>query len=76
MKQGYKTTEFWISLMAVLIGAAMSSGAIESDIILQGLGLVSTALGALGYSTSRAITKAGEAKSNAIRHMMFQPPKD
>jgi|TARA_R100000093_G_C1942609_1_gene72826 hypothetical protein len=76
MKQGYKTTEFWLSLVAVLIGAFMSSGAVESSIALQGLGVVSTALAALGYSGARAFSKSGEAKANAIRQMVVHsPPK-
>ena len=69
MTKGYKTTEFWLSLCAILTGAILSSGAIENNTILQGLGLIATALTALGYSGARAITKAGESKSNAIKHI-------
>lgn len=69
MKQGYKTTEFWLSLIAVLTGAFMGSGVIENNLVLQGLGLLSSALGAIGYTSSRGITKASEAKSSALKHM-------
>ena len=69
MTKGYKTTEFWLSLVAILTGAVLSSGAIENNTILQGLGLVATALSALGYAGARAITKSGESKSNAIKHI-------
>lgn len=69
MTKGYKTTEFWLSLCAVLVSAVISSGAIENNTILQGIGLLAGALTALGYSGSRAFTKAGESKSNALKHI-------
>jgi len=74
-KPGYRTTEFWLSLLAMVIGAITTSGAISNSVVLQGLGLAATALGALGYSGSRALTKAGESKENAIKHMIFNDPK-
>tara|TARA_R110000744_G_scaffold13121_2_gene38450 strand:- start:6463 stop:6708 length:246 start_codon:yes stop_codon:yes gene_type:complete len=70
-KPGWKTTEFWLSLLTILIGAITTSGAISNNTVLQGLGLAATALGALGYSGARAVTKAGESKENAIKHMLF-----
>jgi len=66
-KPGYKTTEFWLSLLAIAIGAITTSGAISNSVVLQGLGLAATALGALGYSGARAVTKAGESKADAIK---------
>jgi len=75
MTKGYKTTEFWLSLVAILTGAILSSGAIENNTVLQGLGLIAAALTALGYSGARAITKAGESKSNAIKHLGIFDPK-
>ena len=69
MTKGYKSTEFWLSLVAIMTGAILSSGAIENNTVLQGLGLVATALSALGYAGARAITKSGEAKANAIKHI-------
>ena len=77
MKQGYKTTEFWLSLISILSGAVLSSGAVQNNTILQGLGLVTSALAALGYSGSRAFSKTGEARANALRHMIgHSPPKE
>jgi len=68
-KPGYKTTEFWLSLLAIAIGAITTSGAISNSVVLQGLGLAATALGALGYSGARAVTKAGESKADAIKSL-------
>ena len=77
MTKGYKTTEFWLSLCAVLVSAVVSSGAIENNTILQGIALVSGALAALGYSGTRAFTKSGEAKSSALKQIgVLTNPKD
>ena len=77
MKQGYKTTEFWLSLVAILVGAFTSSGAVENSIALQGLGVISTALAALGYSGARAFSKSGEAKASAMALIgMNSSPKE
>lgn len=65
MKPGWKSTEFWLSLVAVAIGALLSSGAITNQPVLQALGVVSGALAAMGYSAARGITKSGEAKASA-----------
>ena len=73
MTKGYKTSEFWLSLVAILTGAILSSGAIENNTVLQGLGLVASTLAALGYSGSRAITKAGDSKSNSLKHIGIIP---
>ena len=76
MTKGYKTSEFWLSLVAILTGAILSSGAIENNTVLQGLGLVASTLAALGYSGSRAITKAGDSKANALKHIgIISDPK-
>jgi len=60
VKPGYKTTEFWLSLAAVLVGAAVSSGAIpETGPYAQVVGLVASVLGGLGYTVSRTMIKKG-----------------
>ncbi len=75
MTKGYKTSEFWLSLCAIFVSAVISSGFIENNTILQGIGLLAGTLSALGYSGARAITKAGESKSNAIKHLGIVGPK-
>tara|TARA_R100000742_G_C4257846_1_gene75693 strand:- start:652 stop:897 length:246 start_codon:yes stop_codon:yes gene_type:complete len=69
-KPGYRTTEFWLSLLAMVIGAITTSGAISNNVVLQGLGLAATALGALGYSGSRAVTKSSESKQKTIENLI------
>lgn len=68
IKPGYKTSEFWMSLAAVLIGAVMASGVLDSlpqdNPWVRVLGIVASILGALGYQVSRTMTK--NAATNAI----------
>jgi hypothetical protein len=58
VKPGYKTTEFWLSLTAILVGAAIASGVFPVD--SNGdklLGLAATVLSSVGYTVSRSLVK-------------------
>jgi len=58
IKPGYKTSEFWLSAVASIIGLVMASGAIESGSSYdKAVGLVVTVLAAMGYTASRATVK-------------------
>lgn len=66
-KPGWKTTEFWLSLLAVLIGALLASDAIPTDSpVVKALGVVASILGALGYQVGRGLVKSNSAKASAI----------
>ena len=66
-KPAYKSTEFYLSLAAMLIGALLASGVFpDSSPWLKLLGAVSSILGALGYTASRTFVKATEAKAAAL----------
>lgn len=57
-KPGYKTTEFWMSFAAVLMGAFVASGALGLEgSSAQIVGLVESALVALGYTGARLTLK-------------------
>ena len=62
-KPGYKTTEFWLSLLATLLGFLLASGVMdtvpEQSWIARLVGGAVAALASLGYSASRAKVKAG-----------------
>jgi len=59
MKPGWKTTEFWLSLLAIVLGAVAASGALpEGGLALQIIGGVMAILGQLGYVGARAKVKA------------------
>ena len=66
-KPGWKTTEFWLSFLAIFVGFLTSSGVVTNNAALQGLGLASTALGAMGYTagSSWAQGKTDSAHANA-----------
>ncbi|MFH1186145.1 MAG: hypothetical protein V1755_14070 [Chloroflexota bacterium] len=60
IKPGYRSTEFWMSIFAVALGAAMSSGLIPTEGPWPKIaGIVAAVLGALGYSVSRGLAKSG-----------------
>ena len=57
-KPGFKTTEFWMSAAAVVMGAIMASGAFDlGGTSAQIVGLVEAALVALGYTGARLTLK-------------------
>jgi hypothetical protein len=62
MKPGYKTTEFWLSLIAVALGAVQASGLIPGESAWgQMLGTAVVALVSLGYTGARLnLKKNGE----------------
>jgi hypothetical protein len=62
-KPGYKSTEFYMSLLAVGIGALASSGILEgSDGLSKVVGLIMGGLVALGYTGSRLTLKKLDAE--------------
>lgn len=66
MKPGYKTTEFWLSLLAILLGAAMASGAVpEGGLVAQIVGGALSLLGSLGYTSSRTSLKKAADESDS-----------
>ena len=64
-KPGYKTTEFWLSLIAMIVGAVMSSGLLEqtsTDWDNKIVGLIAMILGGLGYTVARSFVKVNTAE--------------
>jgi len=61
-KLGYKTTEFWLSLLATLLGFLLASGVMdavpEESWIAKLIGGLVAVLATLGYSASRAKVKS------------------
>lgn len=58
IKPGYKTTEFWLSTVATIIGLVLASGSVpEAGIVGQVLGGVAGILAQLGYTSSRTKAK-------------------
>ena len=58
IRPGFKTTEFWLSAVAVLLGLAIASGIIPANSVWdQAVGLVVAGLAAMGYTGARAGVK-------------------
>lgn len=77
-KPGYKTTEFWLSLAAVVVGAIMSSGLldiIDGSVDDQIVGIIATILGALGYTVTRGWTKTAALKADVYKTAMSKDPQ-
>ena len=64
LKAGYKTTEFWLTVLAMLVGAVMASGLLPGGAPTQIAGIVASGLGSLGYTVSR--TSAKNAAGSAV----------
>ena len=63
MKNGWKTTEFWVTALTVLsIAAGWISGYVPSE-----AAVIAQALAAGLYATARGLGKAGAADSGAMR---------
>ena len=58
VKPGYKTSEFWLTTIAALVGIAYASGAVgEGSQAEKVVGYIVMALNVLGYSVSRGLAK-------------------
>lgn len=63
-KPGIYSSEWWLSLAVVILGAVMASGLIvEGSWISQLIGALLAAAGAVGYTASRGIVKAAAKKA-------------
>lgn len=70
-KPGYRSTEFWMSVAAMIVGVLLASGLFSPDDptqgkILQALGVLASILASLGYTAGRAHTKATSIKGAAF----------
>jgi len=65
-KPGFKTSEWWLSLAALITSALLSSGLVSNSLALQCIGGVATLLTALGYQVSRSFVKTSEKRSEAL----------
>lgn len=65
MKPAWQTTEFWLNLVAVVVGGVASSGVLSAPgvnpVFAQVAGLLVMVLGALGHTASRTILKHQDA---------------
>lgn len=61
MKPGWKTSEFWLALVALVISEATATGLLPSEGAWQrAAATVAGVLAALGYGAQRARVKGGK----------------
>lgn len=60
MKPGYKTTEFWLTLVATALSFLLAQGVITEDQIAVVTGYIGLVLPSVGYSVSRSVAKVGK----------------
>ncbi len=73
-KPGWRSSEFWLSVAAMLIGALLAADVFPVDSpVVKALGVVASILGALGYQVSRALVKASGNKAAALVEASRQP---
>ena len=61
MKPGWRTTEFWLSLVASILGFAIASGVIPADSMWEKMvALLVSVLATLGYQVTRTSLKKGK----------------
>lgn len=66
MKPGYKTTEFWMHLLVVILGAVMSVHVIpDTNPVAKLIALAVTVLTSLGYTVSRTIVKTSNDEASS-----------
>lgn len=67
VKPGWKTTEFWFSIVAAVVGFMFAAGVIEPGGAWDRvLGLIASALVALGYTVKRSTVKEVATSANAL----------
>jgi len=67
VKPGYLTTEFWLTLLAQLIGILYQAGMIHDGTVFgKIIALVVMALSAAGYAVSRGLAKGNPLESMTI----------
>ena len=59
-KPGYKSTEFWLTLAVIVLGAVIGSGLLATDgAAIKVCGIVASVLAQLGYGAMRTSAKKG-----------------
>ena len=61
MKTGYKTTEFWLTLIAMLVGMLIAAGTLSDDegaLVIEAAGILVAAIASGSYAISRGIAKS------------------
>ena len=65
VKPGFKTTEFWLALLAQIVGVLAAGGIFGADsVVMRILGVVGIVLASMGYSGARGKAKQLGSSAN------------
>lgn len=74
-KPGWKTTEYWATLAAMVVSALMASGVFDAGgTVMQALGAAAGVLAALGYTAGRSFVKGQEEKTKQAKELAKAGP--
>lgn len=62
---GFRSSEFWLSLAAMVVNALFAAGLPDDSVIMRVAALAAVALNALGYTVARTSTKRAEVQASA-----------
>lgn len=75
-KPGYKSTEFWVTVLVQVVGVIAALGLVTPDqsdtlvkAVIQGGGIIGMLLSAFGYAKSRAAVKSAEAQAEGMKRL-------
>lgn len=67
MKPGIRTTEFWLTLIAVLASAVLASGLLPHESVTTKIvGIVGAVLASMGYGAARTHAKTTAEKTQLL----------
>lgn len=67
IKPGWKTSEFWLSALASVVGAVLASGVADTSPVMKVAGVVAMLLSAMGYT----VVRGGVKKSLALLPLLL-----
>ena len=71
---GWKTTEFWMTSLSMIVGLLLASGIVPTEgVLMKAIAIVQMILASLGYSVARGVTKSGAARADAVVAAMRPP---
>jgi len=63
---GWRTSEFWLKVAAMVLTVLYASGALTTSTALAIAGMAAAILGALGYTVSRGLVKAAASRAGVV----------
>lgn len=65
MTPGFRSSEFWLSVASMVVGAILAAGLPDDSIVMRVAAMAAVALNALGYTVARTSAKRAIFQSRA-----------